>query len=43
LNLSAREHGLLLEGAPYALAMAQRVRGRDYARSVEPACLPAVL
>lgn len=36
LNLGEREHALLLEAAPYALAMAQRLR-RDRARSEEPA------
>lgn len=36
LRLGAREHALLLEVAPYALAIAQRIR-RDHDRSQEPA------
>lgn len=38
LTLGAREHALLLEGAPYALAMAKRIR-RTRDRSEEPASI----
>lgn len=38
LRLGEREHALLLEGAHYALAMAQRIR-RHRARSEEPASI----
>jgi len=38
LKLGAREHALLLEGAPYALTMAKRIR-HERARSDEPASI----
>ena len=38
LKLDAREHAILLEIAPYALAMAKRIP-RDHARSTEPASI----
>jgi aspartyl-tRNA(Asn)/glutamyl-tRNA(Gln) amidotransferase subunit A len=38
LELGPREHALLLESAPYALAMARRIR-RDRPRSEEPASI----
>jgi len=38
LRLAAREHAILFEAAPYALAMAKRIR-RDHARPEEPASI----